>query len=141
MFNANLLSLNFDKIYFIRFTNRSTFTSNIQITYKDKQICTVTETKFLGLFINNTLSWKTHIEWSKSKLSSACYAMWSVKPCVSLNTMKMIYYSYFHLVMTYSLLSWVHSSNSIKTFRLKKKIIIIMMGFEIVTLVENCSLI
>jgi len=62
LFNANLLSLNFDKIYFIRFTNRSTFTSNIQITYKDKQICTVTETKFLGLFINNTLSWKTHIE-------------------------------------------------------------------------------
>jgi hypothetical protein len=54
LFNANLLCLNFDKIYFIRFTNKSTFTSNIQIMYKDKQICTVIETKFLGLFINNT---------------------------------------------------------------------------------------
>ena len=34
-------------------------TSDIQITYEDKQIHTAIETKFLGLFINNTLSWKT----------------------------------------------------------------------------------
>ena len=32
----------------------------------------------------------------KSKLSSACYAMRSVKPYVYVNTLKMIYYSYFH---------------------------------------------
>ena len=37
--------------------------------YEDKQICTTTETKFLGLFINNTLFWKTHMEYIKSKLS------------------------------------------------------------------------
>jgi len=28
-------------------------------------------TKFIGLFLNNTLSWKTHIKYIKSKLSSA----------------------------------------------------------------------
>jgi hypothetical protein len=39
-------------------------------------------------------------------LSSACYAEWSVKPYVSLNAPKMIYYSYFHPVMTYGLLFW-----------------------------------
>ena len=52
--------LNFDKTYFIQFTNKSTCTSDIQITYEDKQIGIVKETKFLGLFINNNLSWKTH---------------------------------------------------------------------------------
>ena len=139
-FKANLLSLNSDKTYFIQFTNKSTCTSDIQITYEDKQVCTVSETKFLGLFINNTLSWKTHIECSKSKLRSACYAVRSVKPYVSLNTLKMTYYSCFHSVMTYGLLFWGHSSNSIKIFRLKK-IIRIIMGFEIATLVEYCFLI
>jgi len=59
---ANLFSLNFDKTYIIQFTNKSTCTSDIPITYEDKQIRTAIETKFLGLFINNNLSWKTHIE-------------------------------------------------------------------------------
>ena len=56
---ANLLSLNFDKTYFIQFINKRACPSDIQIMYKDKQIHTAIETKFLGLFINNTLSWKT----------------------------------------------------------------------------------
>ena len=77
--------MNFDKNYFIQFINKSTCTSDIQITYEDKQIHTVIEAKFLGLFINNTLSWKTHIEYIKSKLSSTCNAVWSVKPYVSLH--------------------------------------------------------
>jgi len=66
---ANLLSLNFNKTYFIQFINKSTHASDIQITYEDKQIHTAIKTKFLGLFINNTLSWKTYIEYFKSKLS------------------------------------------------------------------------
>jgi hypothetical protein len=71
-FEANLLSFNFDKTYFIQFTNKSTYTSDICIKYGDKQISNTFNTKFLGLFINDTLSWKTHIEYIMSKLSSAC---------------------------------------------------------------------
>ena len=56
--------MNFDKTYFIQFTNKSICTSAIQITYEDKQISIVIETKFLGLFINNNLSWNTHIEYN-----------------------------------------------------------------------------
>ena len=100
----------------------------MQIKYEDKQISIVNETKFLGLFINNNLSWKTHIESIRSKLSSACYAMRSVKPDVTINTLKMIYFAYFHSVMTYSLLFWGNSPDSIKIFRLQKRIIRIMMG-------------
>ena len=40
----------------------------------------------------------------------------------------MIYYSYFHSVMTYGLLFWGNSPDSIKNFRLQKKIIRIMAG-------------
>jgi len=72
--------LNFDKIYFIQFTSKGKCTSDIQIKCKDKQINIVKETTFLGPLINNNLSWKTHIECIKPKLSSACYAATSVKP-------------------------------------------------------------
>ena len=33
----------------------------------------------------------------------------------------MIYYSYFHFVMTYGLLFWGHSSESIKKFQVAEK--------------------
>jgi hypothetical protein len=58
----------------------------------------------------------------------ACYAMRSVKHYVTINTLKMIYYSYFHSVITYGLLFWGNSPDSIKIFRLQKRIIRIMMG-------------
>jgi len=53
--------------------------------------------------------------------------MWSVKPYVSINTLKMIYCSYFNSVFIYGLLFWGHSSDSIKIFRLQKNIIKIIM--------------
>ena len=101
---------------------------NNLIKYWDKQISIVNETKFLGLLINNNLSWKTHIECIKSKLSSACYALRSVIPYVTINTLKMIYHFYFHSIMTYGLLFLGNSPDSIKIFRLQKKIIRIMIG-------------
>ena len=53
----------------------------------------------------------------------------AVSPTICItNTLKIIYYSYFHSVMTYDLLFWGHSPESIKIFRLQKKIIRIMMG-------------
>jgi hypothetical protein len=49
--------------------------------------------------------------------------MTSVKPLLTINTLKMIYYSYFHSVTTYGLLSWGNSPDSLQIFRLQKKII------------------
>jgi len=127
-FKSNQLFFNFDKPYFTQISNKSKSTSDIQIKYEDKQLNLANETKFLGLFINNNLSWKTHIECIKSKLSSACYAMRLVKQFVTINTLRMIFYSYFHSVMIYGLLFWGNSLDSIKIFRLQKKIIRIMTG-------------
>jgi len=47
---------------------------------------------------------------------------------VTINTVKMLYYSYFHSIMTYGLFFWGNSPDSIKIFRLQKKIIRIMIG-------------
>jgi len=83
---------------------------------------------FWGYILIIIFSWKTHIESIKNKLSSACYVMRLVKPYVTANTLKEIYCSYIHSVMTYALMIWGNSPDSIKIFRLHKKIIRIMMG-------------
>jgi len=120
-FESNQLFFNFDKTCFIEFSNKSKCTSDKQITYEDKQLSLANETKLLGLFINNNLSWKTHIEYIKSKLSSSCYVMSLVRPSVTVNTLRMIYYSYFHSVMTYGLLFWGELPTQYNDFRVTKE--------------------
>ena len=53
--------------------------NDLNITYENTSITTVKETKFLGLNINNTLSWTTHIDKIIPKLCSACFALRSVR--------------------------------------------------------------
>jgi hypothetical protein len=95
---------------------------------EEKQISTVNETKFLGLIIDNTLSWKGHTEYIKPKLCSACYVMRTVKPYVSQNALKIIYYYYFHAVMSYGLMFWGSSAENTKIFKLQKRMVRIMTG-------------
>jgi hypothetical protein len=47
-FNANLISLNWDKTHFMHFTTKNNFFSNFDIIYKDKKLTTVDTIKFLG---------------------------------------------------------------------------------------------
>jgi len=74
------------------------------------------------------MSWKTHIDVIFSKLSSACFAIRSVKPYVSFLTLKAIYYAYFHAIMSYGVIFWGQSPDSLKVFLLQKRVIRTMMG-------------
>jgi hypothetical protein len=95
---------------------------------KNKCISKVNDLNFLGLNINNTLSWKTHIEKILPKLSSACFAMQTVKPFMSPQMLKAIYYSYFHSIILYGVIFWGHTAPSTRVLRLQKRIIRIVMG-------------
>jgi hypothetical protein len=127
-FQDNLIVLNLNKTYFIQFLNKSHNNQNIQFKIGITNITTINEIVFLGLKIDNRLSWKGHMDYIIPRLNSACYCMRAVKPYVLQNTLKLIYYSYFHSIMTYGLIFWGSLTGSIKIFGLQKKIIRIMMG-------------
>jgi hypothetical protein len=54
--------------------------------------------------------------------------MRSVKPFVSQQTLKVIYYSHFHSIISYGIIFLGHSAHSARVFRLQKRILRIMMG-------------
>jgi hypothetical protein len=58
-----------------------------------------------------------------SKLSSACYVIRAVKPYMTQETLRMIYFSYVHSVMAYGIIFWGNFPHSIHIFRLQKMII------------------
>jgi IS1 family transposase len=61
------------------------------------------------------------------KLSVACYAVKSTFHISNINTLKSIYFTYFHSIIKYWIVFWGNSSNSRKIFTLQKKIIRIMV--------------
>jgi hypothetical protein len=115
---VNSFSLNLRKTYFIQFSSKSLNYSDTNVTYENNQVPKVNYIKFWGLHINNTLSWKTQMDNILRNLCSACFAMRSVKPSVSQQMLKIIYYSYFHSIMSYGIMFWGHSTCSIRVFSL-----------------------
>ena len=87
----------------------------------NKIIANVPYTKFLGLVIEDTLTWDNHIDQLFSRLNSACYTITAVTAMLTRKTWRMIYFSYVHSIISYSINFWGNTPNSIKTFRMQKK--------------------
>ena len=94
--------------------------NELVIAHNNKLTTNTSNLKSLGIMID-TLSWKGHIDKIVPRLSQACYIIRAVKPFLSQDAFKMIYYVYFHSVMTYELLIWGNSSHSIEVFDYKFK--------------------
>jgi IS1 family transposase len=100
------------------------------IDYTGKYIEETINTKFLGLQIDNHLTWKNHIDQMVPKLSGACYAVRSMYHISNINTLKSIYFAYINSIIKHRINFWGNSSNSKKIFTLQKKIIRIMVGAQ-----------
>ena len=59
-FQNNLLSMNYEKTHFLPFLTKQRNRLNIQIIAPDSIIPNMNSTKFLGLTMDSTLSWKGH---------------------------------------------------------------------------------
>jgi len=81
-FQASLLILNFNKTNYLQFMAKPKLAVDIHISYKANLINNTYSTNFLGLTLDSTLSWKTHIDQLSSKLNSACYVIRSLRSVI-----------------------------------------------------------
>jgi hypothetical protein len=91
----------------------------------------ITNLKFLGIMIDDTVIWKSHIEMITPKLSVACFVLRATKPFVSQDTLKMVYHSYFRCIINYGIIFWGNSSYSSSIFKLQNGFITIIVRMEI----------
>jgi hypothetical protein len=79
-FNANLLSSDSDKTYFMKFQTKNNFLNEMNVTNNNnKMLSNTSNLKFLGIIIYNT-SWKNHIDMIAPKLRQACCIARVIKP-------------------------------------------------------------
>ena len=96
----------------IKFIRKNSFHSTLHIGYKEKYIEERVNTDFLCIQIDNHVNWKNHTEQMIPKLNRACYAVRSMVHINNINTLKSIYYAYFHSITKYEIIFGGKFSNS-----------------------------
>ena len=62
--------------------------------------------RYLGVIIDNNLSWKRHIEYISKKISKACGSLANLRYCVNIDLLREVYHSLIHSYLRYGILVW-----------------------------------
>jgi hypothetical protein len=90
---------------------------------KDRQITYVSETKFLGVWLDHNLNWDFHEEKLVIKLSKFCFAIKTIKSFVNKHIVTTTYFAYMHSSLKYSILFWGDVRNLKKVLKHKERAI------------------
>ncbi len=110
---SNKLTINTSKTNYILFTPKNkviAFTPFICV--QDNEISQVTSIKFLGIIIDNKLSWNLHITYLANKLAKNMSILYKLKGSFPQSTMLNMYYSFIYSLLTYGISIWGNSSKS-----------------------------
>ena len=104
-FIINKLSLNVSKTNYILFGNRKVH-SDLDIKIYNNKITRVSETKFLGVWIDEKLNWKKHVECVKRNLSRVVGIIYRARHILGTETLLTLYYSLFLPILSYCCEIW-----------------------------------
>ena len=123
-FSVNRLSLNLGKTNYMLFRSRPP-DNELALKINNVVLPRVAATKFLGIIIDDKLSWKPHIQSVKSKLSSVLSIMYKASKLINTTGMYTLYCSLFHPYLSYCNEIWgnTYTSNVKCLFTLQKKAI------------------
>ena len=121
-FNANKLIINVSKTSCMLFSNKRN-TPQLNITLNDSVLEVQTETTFLGVVIDNKLSWKAHISHISGKLSRSIAIIRLLRYSFPKKVLRMIYMSLIFSHINYCNLIWGSAKKTIlePLFKLQKK--------------------
>ena len=67
--------------------------------------------KFLGVVLNDKLSWKTNLKYLKYKLAKNCFIMSKLRYYFDISTLKLVYYILFYPHIQYCIPAWVGAAS------------------------------
>lgn len=123
-FNVNKLSLNLIKTKFMLFGKRKTDVA-VQIRVDDITVERVQQNVFLGVVIDDKLSWKPHINYLRKKVAKCVGVMQRASHALNQNALLKLYNSFVMSYLTYCIEIWGNSyrSNLLPLVTLQKKAI------------------
>ena len=113
---ANKLTVNSAKTKYLLFTskksNYSVSNKSFEVHFRNNTIEKVSLIRFLGVIINENLSWKEHMNMIKRKICSSLGSIMRVKPCLTTKAMLILYNSLLLSHLRYCITSWCYGNRT-----------------------------
>ena len=121
---ANKLLVNLTKTHVMLFSFKRN-NPKLSIQINNSELEEKTETNFLGIYIDNKLTWKAHIKHICNKVSKSIAILRQVRSIFPRNILKIIYMSLVYSYLNYCNLIWgaAERTNIEPLFKLQKKAI------------------
>lgn len=134
----NGLLLNPKKTVIVQFTNTCSRAnlSSLLVRLQNRSICVAEHTRFLGVEVDNHLTWNHHINNVAGKLKCAHYAISMLKNSLNLHSVLLFYYASVHSHLNYAIIAWGSSSETNRLFILQKRIVRLIADAKYL---EHCS--
>ena len=132
--SSNKLHINIDKSCYMYFTRQKSQDNNayenIEIKIGKNVLTQVAETKFLGVVIDDKLSWAPHLKQLRKKLVSCTGSLNRIKDNIPVHLHKDLYHTLFESYLTYGITVWggVSDNKLLPLFRAQKQCVRIMFG-------------
>ena len=97
----NKLSLNIKKTHYMIFCRRKKLDHNVKLLIDGQAIDEVKKTKFLGIIIDNKLTWKWHIDHIAGKISRGIGMIIKARQYLNKSGLMSLYYSFIYPYLTY----------------------------------------
>ena len=116
---VNKLSLNVQKTKLIIFHRKQKHIQNLNISINGIIIERVESFNFLGIILQETLSWDNHVTLVKTKISKAIGILYRLKNIFPRETLKTLYTSLVASYLNYGLLLWGVESHKVEIMQKK----------------------
>ena len=110
--DSNGLALNLKKTHYMIFSNRKVNYSKIDVNIAGTNIERVTEARFLGVIIDEKLTWAKHITAVKTKMARYMGIMYRIKQYLPLKVRLLLYHSFVQSHLNYCSLVWGFAAKS-----------------------------
>ena len=118
-FNANYLTLNLSKTVGMLFSTKN-LKGMPKLKFGDVEILFIEKTKFLGIWIDNKLSWNAHDNTLILKIKRNQYLLWQGKNMLNKHCLKMLYYAQIFSHIKYRIAIWGSMTSSALCTKLQK---------------------
>ena len=87
--------------------------NKFQIKLKEHLLCQTETHKYLGIIIDEKLSWKPHLSAVASKLAKLCGIFYKLRLYVDKQVLKKVYYTLIYPILLYGVICWGSCSKTV----------------------------
>ena len=130
---SNKLSVNISKTNYLIFRPRQRkINTNLSLQYDNQTLSQKQNIKFLGVYIDENLSWKTHINYICKKIAKSVGIIYRSRYLLSSATKLSLYYTLIYPYLTYCNIVWssTYVTNLNRIHLLQKRVVRALMNSD-----------